>query len=176
MGAGIVSRPHSASLAALTGQDFTQPTLVNNIIWQNRSFFFDPAANAGVGGLVPNATIPYWDLQVLGAAGSLNPTDCVLTDTTGYDPSNLNADPLFAAGYFTDLRTTQVAQEGGNFVSILPRPLTLFGDYHVQGASPAIGQGNNGPLAQFPELGLDYDRQTRPRPANSNCDIGADER
>ncbi len=52
-GAGIVSRLHSAGLqTALTAkgvdQTFTDPVLVDNIVWHNRSFYWDGTANAGV--------------------------------------------------------------------------------------------------------------------------------
>ena len=40
-GAGIVSYQHSALLAQYSAQQFSDPDLENNIIYQNRSFYWD---------------------------------------------------------------------------------------------------------------------------------------
>ena len=136
-------------------------------------YYFDPAANVGLGGLLPNPILPYWDLQVLGITGSMDPRNCVLTDTTGYDPSNINSDPAFVSEYLNLLQTVSVAQEGGNFVSVLFTPLTLTGDYHIQQTSPAINNGSDSFLNTFTILKKDYDSQKRPQ--GSHSDIGADE-
>jgi hypothetical protein len=46
--AGIVSRGHSPGLALLTAVDFSSPTLVNSIVWHNRSFYFGLVAGGVV--------------------------------------------------------------------------------------------------------------------------------
>jgi hypothetical protein len=181
-GAGVVSRAHSIGLLNAIGagagpefSDFSNPVLYNNIVWHNRSFYFDPAANAGLGGLVANPSMPYWDLQVQGTVTPVNmdPKNCILTDTTGYDPTNIQADPTFVSEYFNQLRTVQVAQEGGNFVNVIFRPLTLTGDYRILSSSPAVDKGSDIFLSQFPELQKDFEGEVRP--TGSASDIGADE-
>jgi hypothetical protein len=107
--AGISSELHSPGLAAATNQQFSNPTLANNIIWHNRSFYFQAGATDATGAtsttLMPALTSQagyacpaganYWDLGVLGQpqaspALRLNPVHSILSDTTGYDGSNLN--------------------------------------------------------------------------------------
>jgi len=159
--AGIVSRAHSTGLAGAIGAvparftvPFSNPRLVNNVIWHNRSFYFavndlyDPEAPIGPTNQ-PSLLLPdvgagqapvYADLAVLGTTGALNPRFSVITDTTGYHGSNSSADPLFVTGYVNGDRDTTVAvpetttslapgvafDEGGNFIDIRFGPLTLF--------------------------------------------------
>jgi len=151
--AGIVSRKHNADLTNAFGNDddidaykvFSNPTLKNNIVWHNRSFYWriDDTTVPATFGLVPNVgagNAPvYHDLAVLGVAGQLSPTNSILTDTTGYDASNSSANPLFVADYYnvdprqtilipettTSLATAAALDEGGNFVDVRFGPLTL---------------------------------------------------
>ena len=88
--AGISAEPHSPALTAAipvdnsTGnyRDFSNPTLSNNIVWQNRSFHYDATLVGGagldpvlsqssVGECVSGAN--YADLGVLGGGFTLNP-------------------------------------------------------------------------------------------------------
>ena len=202
--AGIVSRANSTQLSGLIYpspaldqyREFSNPTLVNNIIWQNRTFSWsiqpDPANPAqSIFGLSPDVgagePAVYNDLAVLGVTGSLSPMNSILTDATGYDPSNISVDPAFAAGYFNGDRlqsilipeVTTTAQavpafdEGGNFIDINFGPLTLSGDYHLQALSPAIDAGDSAVLADHTGLAIDYDAEARP--SGAGTDIGADE-
>jgi hypothetical protein len=161
--AGIVTRGYSPLLAAALGGGATypNPSLVNSIVWQNRSFHFGPLAGGIVipgstsptqYGEIANATQPYWDLAVLGApAGAqLNPMSSVLTSTTGYHASNSNTAPLFVANYFngdrrhayqqqevvTAIQVPAALDEGGNFI----RP--QFGPLSLQTAGGASFFGN----------------------------------
>jgi len=65
-GAGIASHAHSADLAAaITGPDYSSPTMEGNIIWQNRQFVFAGAAHDGAGrggtsfGLCPTSNLAF---------------------------------------------------------------------------------------------------------------------
>ena len=163
---GIAANAHSPQLAAATGQTFSNPDLRNNVIWHNRSFSWD----ATIQGIVAN-TPAYWDLQVVGAAGSMDPQYCVLTDTTGYAPTNIAADPDFLTEYNNNLLTAFVLDEGGNAITVRYLELNLsLGDYHIVGASPAVDAGGSFP--GVPELDSDIDGDSRP---TVDPDIGADE-
>jgi hypothetical protein len=168
--AGIVSRAHSEGLEAATGRSFSQPELLNDIIWQNRSFYWQ-AGNPPA--LLENAAGLYQDLGVAGVAGALAPQFCVLTSTVGYAANNTSADPGFADPYFNALQTAAAADEGGNFIQILFSPLSPGGDYHIGAGSSALDAGTAAVLAANPELADDFDQDARP---DGDCpDIGADE-
>lgn len=196
--AGIVARVHSPELTAAFGNNaavtpykvFSNPRIEDDIIWQNRSFYFlvntdvDPPAYS----LQPRSAGEYWDLAVLGTTGTLNPQSSLLT--TG------GLAPVFVAEYFNGDRGQTITQpeattaiqappafdEGGNFIRVRFGPLTqtkwngtnwiLRGDYHISPGSPAVNAGSN-LVGTFPSLVLDYDGQSRP--FNGGVDIGADE-
>lgn len=189
--AGIVSRAHSPALAASVGDGFSNPVLFDNIIWQNRSFFWQVDPTTSSAELFPNA--PPWDyddLGVLGTGGALDPRYCLLTDVTGYDASNRSGDPRFFNPYFngpsnlpvmpenTTPLTAAALDEGGNFIDVRYGPLTLANavtgqawDYHIQAGSEAIDRGTT--VGGIGELGLDYDGEARP--VGPAVDMGADE-
>ena len=213
LGAGIVARRHTDALLAAqkTGDaDFSDATLEDNIVWNNRTFRFSglggtPDPNTGVTpfGLCPDidgqlgldcsallvgdwqGTAAYHsDIAVLGSAGTLTCTDCIVSDMGG-------ANPAFVAEYANGSRVPTVNQpeqqtihtpaafdEGGNFIRLRFGPLTrwdtetgaLFGDYHIQAGSPAVD------AAGTEEPNYDFDGEPRPEPGrNTNPDIGADE-
>ncbi|MFZ5998476.1 MAG: hypothetical protein ACOYW7_13480 [Nitrospirota bacterium] len=179
-GAGIVASAHSAGLAAASGNTFSNPTLVNNIIWMNRSFYNNHTLNGGAGGLAPNPTTPYWDLQVAGVAEAMNPDYCLLTrlsygDGNNYnDGTNKSANPMFVAEYSNALVSSTVLDEGGNNITVRFTPLKVTaGDYHIRTNSAAVNAGTNAYLTLFEELQSDYDNEVRPNALVS--DIGADE-
>lgn len=188
--AGVVARAHSDALrnafSAHTVQQFSNPLpFMNNIVWQNRSFFWQLTAEGF--SLQPDITheaAVYHDLAVLGTTGQLNPQNCVLTDTQGYDASNQDTDPLLAEAYFNGNRDSVILledaiqaapafDEGGNFIDVRFGPLTLRGDYHLHADSPAMDKGDNSVL-DIGELMSDIDGE--PRPGGTQVDIGADER
>jgi hypothetical protein len=168
--AGIVARAHSGGLATVIGAGFSNPLLENNIIFSNRSFYFDPALNGGMGGLAPNGAMPIWDLQVVGTAApqALNPQYCLLTSAAGYSGTNFAGNPLFVNGYLNALQAAVAPQEGGNWISVTYLPAKPWGDYHVREISPAVDHAN---AATAPST--DYDGEARPNGAAD--DIGADE-
>jgi hypothetical protein len=180
-GAGVVSSAHSVSLRAIPDfpQTYSDPTLVNNIIWQNRSFFNDGSLNGTAGGLAPasqHPTVPhadFWDLSVAGALAPgdvLHPTFSILTDSTGYDASNIARNPGVARSYFNALESSTVLDEGGNAITVRFTPLTAdAGDYHLLTVcSPAVD-------AADPSFSVDTDIDAEERPDGDGYDIGADE-
>jgi hypothetical protein len=202
--AGLVSHAHSPELTAAFGNNssvdpfryFANPRLVNNIVWENRTYFFtyDPVADPPTYVLQQDPRL-YWDLEVKGSPDVLNPENSILT--------GLNPDPLFVREYFNVGRGNTVLQpeittaaqvvpafdEGGNFIKVRFGPLTLervdpltgeplgipYGDYHIRAGSSALGAGQN-LIGEFPDLATDFDGESRPSPIGTLPDIGADER
>jgi len=201
--AGIVSRAHSAELAAAFGagleQEFSAPLFVNNIVWHNRSFhFFIDDTQDPPFGLLPDvgAGDPpvYSDLAVLGtgAPASLNPFFSILTDTAGLHPSNMEDDPLFVTEYVNGSRSGLILpepltiivapafDEGGNFIDVRFGPLTLIDPATQQlFGDYHIQSGSPAVNAGFGGPGIpailrtDFDGQVRPN--GGVVDIGADE-
>lgn len=170
-GAGIVTYRHTALLTQYSGQQYCNPELVNNIVWQNRSFFWNGTDQE----LVP-ATPLYRDFRVVTLAGGtttlrLNPRNSLLTSLSGdgftKDNSNKTGDPKFESAYVNTLFSAAVIDEAGNNISARFEPTGQFGDYHIGDGSPAINNAaKNTPVA------FDFDKQPRP---NKDADIGADE-
>jgi hypothetical protein len=159
-GAGIASRATSAGLLAVVpGSPFSNPVIQDSIVFENRSFYWDGTQNGGLGALLPPAATPsYSDLGVIGTTGALTAdTSNILTGGT----------PNFALAYFNELFAAGAGGEGGNFVSVVFRPLKQTGDYHITAANNAGGDLNLPAGFQ-----TDYDGQARTVPV----DAGADER
>ena len=202
--AGIVSEPTTPQLAATLGQTqlpaaqraISNPQLINNIIWQNRSFYFDAASGTAQDCASNNyadapahtcGTQPtYWDLGILGdqtttpgVNNKLNPTASIITSTAGYDASNISSDPQFNSTYFNSSTAVPglllppeayaafaTLDEGGNFVDLSYGPLTISGDYRVQASSPAIDKGAS-------TFAPSHDMLGTTRPQGLGYDIGA---
>lgn len=174
---GVVSARNSQFFVDFFGQEYPNPLLEDNIITNNRSFYWDSSLNSNAGGLAPNPSDPIWDLGVVETVvpAWLNPMNCVLSDTTGYDISNLSVDPLFNGMYFNTLDSAAVLDEGGNFITVRMKPLKPhFGDYGLSEVSPVIDGATGNYLSLYPELQSDIDGQTRVQ-CTPAADIGADE-
>jgi hypothetical protein len=127
---------------------FSNPDLRNNIIWQNRKFYWTiedatlpvafglcPDIGAGVGlttcaanpidnpDFTDNETPVYDDLAVLPATlgASLNCRRCVMTDDiSNVAPLNAPADPLFVSEYINGARNTINIVEGTTSMNATP--------------------------------------------------------
>jgi len=177
---------------------FSNPVLQDNIIWHNRSFYWDSRINNALGGLVQ---IPerngYWDMTVYGLAGLpvdqriLNPTYSLLTDGVGGASSATNllgtagADPGFVTtcekpflgSQCQGFNQYQVAMKGGtlgNFVQTTYTPNGLRGDYRTGAGSSALDTGALFTGSTSPVL-LITDIDGKPRPLGAAADIGANE-
>ena len=179
--AGIGAFVTSAALEAVSGQPYPDPYLRDNIVYENRSFYWDSDYNAGLGGLRPDVVggeAPYyWDLGVYGVPGAtplLHPQYCILTDATLYPGAhNSAANPLLGDAYFNTYAVTSKGAAFGNFVTVtFPETGLWPSDYHIAFGSPAVNAGDTSYLMS-PALRFDYDRQARP--LGTAADIGADE-
>jgi len=195
-GAGLVSRIHSEQLAstgAAIGTFSIPSTYSDNIIWQNRQFYYWTDLATQTAGLCPDVsgTLPcptgnamvFNDVAVIGSPVGLVGTTNLLTPAGWngpFDPSS-----LFVSEYFNTGRTTLAIQvpaagdEGGNFIrpnygplalynDLIPNdgaPGTLFGDYHILSTSAAYNAGTS----TTPATDIDGDNRT------VSPDIGADE-
>ena len=185
-GAGVISYAHSPLLAAIVTSTFSDPVLDNDIIYQNRSFFWQINPATGVGALQPSAAPwNFSDVAVIGIAGAFTPRNCIFTG---------GADPMFVSGWFngpsglpiipenTTPLTAAAADEGGNFIDVRFGPLTRinpntgtpYSDLHISAGSPAINAGLN-VLSLYPEVYADFDWNPRGIFGAGALDIGADE-
>ena len=157
-GAGVVTRAHGSALDGIAGAaigEFSNPSeFADNIVWQNRQFFFyvDAASGCIPGdvsctstyGLCPDVSggllcpggndVVYDDLGVIGASGLLacGPgTSCILT-VTGVDPlfvsEYANGDKTAVLQQEATIQTPAAFDEGGNFIRPRFGPLSLFID------------------------------------------------
>ncbi len=201
--AGIAVERHSLGLAAALGvpDGFTDPRLVNNIVWHNRAFSYGTMASGALG-LLPElapavvgecaAGATFWDLGVLGepqagAALTMDPRRSVLTDASGYHASNLDetdGTPDFVAEYCNGARTlsepwgpilaTGAFGEGGNFIDVRYGPLTQQSPTAVAPWDFHIGAGSVG-LDNANNTNVRTDIDGEGRPQNGRLDRGADE-
>ncbi|MEJ2273050.1 MAG: Ig-like domain-containing protein [Woeseiaceae bacterium] len=190
---GIATQTHSPELAnalptngpAASLPSFSNPELVNNVVWQNRAFYYfaDEANGARLMPMLTQVNVGdcdtggayYEDLGVVGGAGMLSPTSSVLTDPTAYDDSNIGGDPAFEAPYCNGARgepgpmfALPALDEGGNaWIEVRFGPLAPTGDYHITDISSGIDNADDG------LVDTDFDGDSRPQGAGD--DIGADE-
>jgi len=186
--AGIVSRAHSVQLMAAfnrfadpTLDKYSNPTMFNNIIMDNRSFYFtiNTATDPATYGLVPAGVVDganadgIYDLGVIGIVDTLTSGNSLLT-------GDATTAALFVSPYVNtdngetikqiETTTTIAAQpafdEGGNFIHVRFGPLAPGGDYHLNTGTVASTNPSNDAVA--PQFDIDGDTRT-------GVDIGADE-
>jgi uncharacterized repeat protein (TIGR01451 family) len=166
---------------------FSNPTLFNNIFWDNRAGTRAATMVTGLGAPGDATPIVNWDLGDADDPGALlAPTNSVLQTTTGTAASPTNKvgiDPAVAATY--DVAVTFNAWRNnpaflGAIMISADLPPNLMGNYHISAASPAYDGGaaskvlpayQGGGNRAAPTFDLEYDV----RPAFGGVDIGADE-
>jgi hypothetical protein len=177
--AGLSSSRNSVMLQGILPLDyphFSNPVVVNNLFWDNRAGYWAGTGIYGLGLEGDPSAIFYWDLGVADGSGVLNPQNNLLQVAYPGGTNNIvNQDPLVVSSYDTKIRIfpwrTNFNFVGINIVAV-DTPVTLMGDYHLQGYdSPAVDAGM---VLQGLDLALkDIDGDSRPQ----NCvgDIGVDE-
>lgn len=178
--AGIASRVHSSGLDLLASvtSTFSSPlTLVNNIVWHNRSFQWtadqDNNGIANDPGLLPDIAVSginsavYDDFGVLGVVGNLSPTWSIVSSLAD-DPGVQNAapaGPLFVSENVngnrsgvqgTNITTAKVFDEAGAAsITVDFGPLRLGNrSYHLNTVvgNPAVNTAN--PLGNVPNVSI----------------------
>ncbi len=129
--AGIVSRGNT--YGPLNGSAFSNPTIMNSIVRENRTFYFGPTPTgvqnpgdpnpvpvtyglivspAGAGSAacaIESVAFRCWDFGVLGAVGSLTATTTVVTATAASPGAgNTQAAPAFVSGYVNGSRNPSI--------------------------------------------------------------------
>jgi hypothetical protein len=155
---------------------FSNPTLTDNIVWQNRSFFWDATANANLGGLVlasaASTTGPalpggYWDFAVYGVTGTpgptLRPTYSLLTNgigaTVDLATDLVGVDPVFVGRCPAPYSPSQPADLVGS----------CFNVYQATSKGAALG---NFVTAVFTPNGIQGDYHLRAVSPNMSPAIG----
>ena len=195
---GIYSKLHGATLLSALGvaSGNSNPDLLNNIIWHNRSCHWSDTAGVicDVAG-----TTTYDELGVQGNAACLNVDYSVLSDVADADIclpaapdvlSNVQAAPDFIGPSFLTAPSAEgfageavpvvqafaALDEGGNFIDLnfglvsvvdLGGQLTPKGDFHLYYGSPAMDMGTN--------TGVLTDIDGDMRPMGVAPDAGSDE-
>jgi hypothetical protein len=198
--AGAYCAPAGIHINENICSSFANPLLLDNIIWHNRSFYWDSTINNNLGGLVQ---IPvrngYWDMTVYGMPTStlLNPTFSILTDGVGATPAATNLlgttpviDPRFTTQCdqpfvdslcqgFNIYKATMKGSALGNYVATTFTPNGLRGDYHTGAGSSATDKGSlfaaASPVFTGDQQLLATDFDGKPRPLGAAADIGANE-
>jgi hypothetical protein len=159
-GAGITSRVHSAELASAgdVGTFSNPATFTDNIIWQNRQFFFrieegtpgDPNAPStfglcpDIGGTITGLVCPggnepvFDDLAVIGTPGALSGITNLVTPDPWTPPGPADPSTQFVSEYFN-----------GSKSSVFQTEVTT-----IMQAQPAFDEGGNFIRATFGPLAL----------------------
>ena len=176
-----VSNPAWQAQQAGSAPHFSRPVqMFNNIFTTNTAYTYQASDNT----LVDHG---FLDFEVLGTAGTLNPSRSVLSVPYGPPANNIvGLDPLFLTAQAPTF-LVQASAADPNFVSVsLTRgnlPQGLLGDYHLSINSGAIDrgvafQGTGSTRVNAPTRDIDQDFRPQLRTPGRQAtpfDLGADE-
>jgi hypothetical protein len=191
--AGISSVKNSSQLQATLAAGasvFSNPTLNNNILWDNRAGSWTPAGIAGIGMPGDTTALNRWDVGTADGTGFLAPHKSVMntpagTSTQGWTNDGSNTVSLTpttvaddnAIGFVApfDLQLSLAAQRTyfrfrPSAIVSVSLPTNAIGDYHLADGSPATGPGSPARLINTPQnttttgtqVRTDIDDQLRP--------------
>jgi len=149
-GTNSVAQGSQAQIAGISVLDATSPTLLNNIVWGNRSYIF--TINGTTTALIDPPSPIYRDLGRVSGSGDLAPTSSIFTTgtpTTGITPSATNqfvaanstalfvkpdnflsivdpTQPVVLQDQTVALQTALTFDETGNFINVIFSPLTQW--------------------------------------------------
>jgi hypothetical protein len=193
-GAGLTSERHSEALrneaidptvkpGYCTGtvnctDDFSNPVLFNNIVWDNKAYFLD--GNLDLYGTMGLPLAGVIDFDVIGSAGHYHATYSRCTAASDHCSSAAGDHNIISAldpGFLEDATTTFAVlafAADPSFVTVLieSMPDDPQGDYHVGGGSSVVDAGTSA-VGSVAAPCDDFDGDFRPNGAG--FDIGADE-
>ena len=183
--AGVSTTSNSDQLQATLpagSPSFSNPTLFNNVFWDNRAGTRAGTTVTGLGLPGDASPVNHWDVGVADGTGQLAPTSSIVQQDAAEhpyttSPSNSAANPNVASAY--DLSVSFATwRQNPAFVDAtlvaLDQPPEQMGDYHLSAcpASPAcnLGVASNGGV-NAPATDID----DQARPALGGFDAGSDE-
>ncbi|MFC6285364.1 IPT/TIG domain-containing protein [Nocardioides sp. GCM10027113] len=183
--AGLSTTSNSDQLQATlpaSAPSFSNPTLFNNVFWDNRAGTRAGTAVTGIGAPGDASPVDRWDLGVSDDTGDLAPTSSIVQQDPASHPyttsgTNSSQNPAVVSTY--DLTVSFATwRQNPAFVDAtlvaLQEPAGAMGDYHLSGcpASPAcnLGAASSGAVAA-PATDIDDEA----RPALGGYDAGSDE-
>jgi hypothetical protein len=197
--AGLSTVKNSVQLQASLpagSSTFSNPTLQNNVFWDNRAGSWSSNGIQGIGLTGDTTPINRWDLGVADGSGYLAPHNSVMnsdpantaqgwtndgSNTVTLTPGTVAGDNSIGFAAPFDLQITTAAQRTffrfrPSTIVTISLPDNAIGDYHLTAGSPAIGRGvlaatPNDP--GFVNRKTDIDDQARTGPTTT--DAGADQ-
>ncbi len=181
--AGLATSANSDQLQATLpsgSASFSNPTLFNNIFWDNRAGTRAGTTVTGLGLPADASPVERWDLGVADGTGVLAPTSSVVQQSAAAhpytaSPTNSSADPAVVSAYDVSV-SFATWRQNPSFVDAtlvtLDAPPGQLGNYHLTAASPAFNLGAAS-TAGITAPATDIDDESRP--ALGGFDSGADE-
>ena len=182
--AGLSTSANSTQLQATLGGGpaFSQPTMFNNIFWDNRAGTRAGTTVTGIGLTGDPVPVNHWDVGAFDASGLLAPTSSVIQQSAVQHPfttsaTNSTADPAVRSTYDVSV-SFKTWRQNPSFVDstlvAVEAPPDQMGDYHLD-ACPGSPACNLGAASSLGINAPSTDIDDQGRPALGGIDSGADE-